>query len=375
MKVVKLTVPILIAVSLLAISLGIREGSRVGDGGGLISSALAAQTKPLVFFSTNVDGKWLDDSLVADDNLSQPASATESELSVPNDPYLENQWALSKIQVFESWSATMGNPEILVAVLDTGIDGDHEDLKDKVVAVTNFTDSPTANDIYGHGTHIAGIIAATSDNGIGIIGMAPESRLMNVKIADDKGRSQPSALAEAIVWAVDNGASVINISIELREPSQEIEDAVNYAWTQGAIIIAAAGNDGGQVPVYPAYYENSVAVAATNLDDTLAPLSNYGDWVDVAAPGFKIYSTLPNDSYGYKTGTSFAAPYVSGLAALLFSVATDNNGNGRLNDEVRAAIEAGSQEIGMDGVGAGRIDAANSMTEIRRLFPEVREVS
>ncbi len=193
---------------------------------------------------------------------------------MPNDPYWENQWALSKIQVFELWSTTMGNPEILVAVLDTGIDGDHEDLKDKVVAVTNFADSPTANDIYGHGTHIAGIIAATSDNGIGIMGMAPESRLMNVKIADDKGRSQPSALAEAIVWAVDNGASVINISIEIREPSQEIEDAVNYAWTQGAIVIAAAGNDGGQIPVYPAYYENSVAVAATNLDDTLAPLSN-----------------------------------------------------------------------------------------------------
>lgn len=375
MKVVKLTVPILIAVSLLAISLGIRESSLVGDGGGLSSSALAAQTKPLVSINIDVDGRRIADGSVADDSLSQPAPVTESELSVPNDPYLENQWALSKIQVFELWSATMGNPEILVAVLDTGIDENHEDLKDKVVAVTNFTDSPTANDIYGHGTHIAGIIAATSDNGLGIMGMAPRSRLMSAKIADDKGRSQPSALAEAIVWAVDNGASVINISIELREPSQEIEDAVNYAWTQGAIIIAAAGNDGGQVPVYPAYYENSVAVAATNLDDTLAPLSNYGDWVDVAAPGFNIYSTLPDDSYGYKTGTSFAAPYVSGLAALLFSVATDNNGNGRLNDEVRAAIEAGSQEIGIDGVGAGRIDAANSMTEIRRLFTEVQEVS
>ena len=365
MKVVKLTVPILIAVSLLAISLGIREGSLVGDGGGLISSTLAAQTRTLVSISTDVDRKWLDDGSVADDSLSRPASVTESELSVPNDPYLDNQWALSQIQVFELWPAATGNPEILVAVLDTGIDGDHEDLKDKVVAVANFTDSSTANDIHGHGTHIAGIIAATSDNGIGIIGMAPESRLMNAKIADDKGRCQPSALAEAIVWAVDNGASVINISIELREPSQEIEDAVNYAWTQGAIIIAAAGNDGGQVPVYPAYYESCVAVAATNLDDTLAPLSNYGAWVDVAAPGFNIYSTLPDDSYGYKTGTSFAASYVSGLAALLFNVATDNNGNGRLNDEVRAAIEAGCREIGMDGVGAGRIDAANSMTEIR----------
>jgi thermitase len=208
------------------------------------------------------------------------------------------------------------------------------------VAEVNLTDSPTPSDAYGHGTHIAGIIAASGNNGIGIAGVAPQCRLMNVKVADDKGRCQASAVAEGIIWAVDNGANVINISIELREPSAELEDAVNYAWSQGAVIIAAAGNDGSQSPVYPAYYENCLAVAATKQDGTLAPLSNHGDWVDAAAPGFNIYSTLPQNGYGYKTGTSFATAYVSGLAALLFNVVSDSNGDGRLNDEVRAAIEA-----------------------------------
>lgn len=194
--------------------------------------------------------------------------------------------------------------------------------------------------------------------------MARDAQLMNVKVADDKGRCQPSVVAQGIIWAVNNGASVINISIEIREASPELEDAVDYAWNQGVIIIAAAGNDGSQSPIYPAYYENSIAVAATRENDTLAPLSNYGDWVNVAAPGFNIYSTLPDDGYGYKTGTSFAAPYVSGLAALLFSVVTDTNGDGKLNDEVRAVIETGGQELNIYGVGCGRINAVNSLAEI-----------
>jgi subtilisin family serine protease len=105
-------------------------------------------------------------------------------------------------------------------------------------------------------------------------------------------------------------------------------------------------------------------VAGTKQDGTLAPLSNHGDWVDAAAPGFNIYSTLPQNSYGYKTGTSFATAYVSGLAALLFNVVSDSNGDGKLNDEVRVAIEAGCQQIGIDGVGTGRIDAATSLAEI-----------
>ena len=130
------------------------------------------------------------------------------------------------------------------------------------------------------------------------------------------------------------------------------------------MIVAAAGNDGSQSPIYPAYYENCIAVGATKQDDTLAPLSNYGDWVDVFAPGLYIYSTLLDDRYGLRSGTSFATPFVSGLAALLFDVVSDTNGDGRLNDEVRAAIEAGCQEVGHNSEGGGRIDAAGSLAAI-----------
>ncbi len=315
------------------------------------------------------------DSREANQQLARNASAAGIGLShsvsgswlaqpIPDDPHIDKQWALRKVQAPQAWLVTRSDGDIRVAILDTGIDRNHEDLDGKVVAEINFTDGPTPSDIHGHGTHIAGIVAATSNNGKGVAGLAPESRLINVKVVDDRGRCRALVLAQGIVWAADNGASVLNISLELRESSVELQKAIEYAWRRGAIIVAAAGNDGGELPTYPAYYENSIAVSATGPDDTPAPLSNHGDWVDVAAPGLNLYSTLPGNSYGYKSGTSFAAAYVSGLAALLLDIAIDTNGNGRLNDEVRAAIEAGCLEIGVDGVGKGRIDAAKAINEM-----------
>ena len=351
MRALKFTVPALVvAVSLLI-------GSRGVTGGALATS------------SPDVDRQWVESGSLVGSNPTTAALATQPEVITPNDQYLDEQWALSHIQIPKLWQITTGNREILVAVLDTGIDQNHEDLRGKVVAEVNFTDSLTPAGVYGHGTHIAGIIAANSNNGIGIAGMAPASQLMNVKVADDKGRCQARAVAKGIIWAVNNGASVINISVELEQPSPELEGAINYAWNQGTVIVAAAGNEGSQSPVYPAYYENCIAVAAIKQDDNLAPLSNHGDWVDMAAPGFNIYSTLPDNSYGYKSGTSFAAAYVSGIAALLFDAVIDTNGNGRLNDEVRAAIEAGCQEIGIRGVGRGRIDAAKTLAFVLHLQP------
>jgi len=364
MKTLKFTiVALIVVVSLLTISWRI-VGDTLATSDNIVNYTPVAQAKIPTSSSTDSDGQWVESDSVAGNSLNGSALPAQSEGLIPNDPYLGEQWALSKIQIPQLWQITTGNREILVAILDTGIDQNHEDLNGKVAIEANFTDSPTAGDIHGHGTHIAGIIAANIDNGIGIAGVAPEIQLMNVKIADDKGRSQASAVARGIIWAVDNGASVINISVEIKESSPELEDAVNYAWSRGAIIIAAAGNDGSQSPIYPGYYENCIAVAAIKDDGSLAPLSNHGDWVDVAAPGFNIYSTLPDNSYGYKTGTSFATAYVSGLAALLFSVVSDTNGDGRLNDEVRAAIEDSCQEIGIDGVGRGHIDAANALAKI-----------
>ena len=276
-----------------------------------------------------------------------------------NDPYVDRQWALTHIQVGELWQSTTSGSGIVVAVLDTGIDKNHEDLSGKVVGEANFTDSPVINDIYGHGTHIAGIIAAYGDNGLGVVGIAPQSQLLNVKVAEDDGRCQASTVAQGIIWAVDNGAVVINVSIEIRQPSAQLEAAVDYAWEHGAIVIAAAGNSGSQTPVYPAYYENVIAVAAADPDNTLAMLSNYGQWVDMAAPGSDIYSTMPDNEYGYKTGTSFATAYISGLAAILFDTLSDANGNGYLNDEVKAALENGCHPTSGLELGYGLIDAAS----------------
>jgi thermitase len=276
-------------------------------------------------------------------------------------PTLKTQWALERIHALPFTRNFNSNPPVLVAVLDTGIDKNHEDLFGRVVAEVDLTKSLSPDDIYGHGTPIAGIIAADIDNDLGVSGLAPESRLINVKVADDSGRCLLSTLAAGIIWAVDHGAMVINISIELKESTPALREAVDYAWSKGALIIAAAGNDGSSPPIYPAACDSCIAVTATQENGTLAPLANYGDWVDVAAPGLDIYSTLPGNKYGYKHGTSFAAAYVSGLAALLFSMATDTNGDGNLNDEVRRSIELGCDAIDVDGTGKGLINVAGSI--------------
>jgi len=269
-----------------------------------------------------------------------------------DDSYLAERWGVTKIETPQAWQITRGDQSIIVAVLDTGINKDNQDLADRVVAEVNFTDSPTSDDLYGHGTHMAGTIAA----------IAPECRLMNVKVADDTGRCEPSVVARGIIWAVDQGAQVINISLSMKA-SPDLVEAVNYAWSQGAVIIAAAGNKGGPEPSYPAYYVNCLAVAGTNENNSLALLSSHGDWVDVAAPGFNIYSDLPQNQYGYKTGTSAAGAHVSGVAALVFSIAEDSNGNGAANDEVRWAIENSCTPIAEDGVGQGLVNAFQAVTE------------
>ena len=230
-------------------------------------------------------------------------------------------------------------PEVLVAILDTGIDQQHEDLVGKIIDATNLTGSPTASDLLGHGTHVAGIIAATVGNGIGADGVAPDSRMLNVKVADDSGMVWPSTIAKGIVWSVDNGAKIINMSLFLPASSSSLEEAVDYAWAEGVVLIAAAGNDMRSIPTYPASYPKVIAVAAMDAGGSLWKGSNYGDWVDAYAPGVKIYSTLPGNEYGYKSGTSMAAAYVSATAASAFATVTDVNGDELLNDEVVAILE------------------------------------
>ena len=279
---------------------------------------------------------------------------------VSNDDYSGRQWAIPKIMAPEAWQVTAGKSNVVIAVLDTGIDKEQKDLAGKVMSEINLTKSQTTDDVYGHGTHIAGVVAAWANRGGGIAGLAPDCRLMNVKVADDQGRFDSPVAAKGVNWAVDHGAKVINISLMSTEPSAVLEEAINYAWNKGVVVVAAAGNLVGDKVVYPAYYSNCIAVAATDCDDRLASWSSQGDWVDVAAPGVDIYSTLPGNKYGYKSGTSMAAAHVSGLAGLLFTLEDDVNGDGYVNDEVRAAIENSCDGLNISAV-KGRINAYYSV--------------
>jgi thermitase len=279
-----------------------------------------------------------------------------------NDDYSGRQWAIPMTMAPQAWEVTSGANNVVIAVLDTGIDKQQEDLVGKVITEVNFTDSPTTEDTYGHGTHIAGIIAAVANNSVGIAGLAYNCSLMNVKVADDQGRFDSSIAAKGVIWAVDHGADVINMSLVSTEPSPGLEEAINYAWDKGAVIIAAAGNLVGTKIVYPAYYSNCIAVAATDSNDCVASWSSQGGWVDVAAPGVDIYSTLPGNKYGNRSGTSMAAAYVSGLAALLFTLEKDRNDDGFINDEVRAAIENGCDGLNTSAI-KGRINAFHAVSK------------
>ena len=284
------------------------------------------------------------------------ADAVAHAVDVPNDPYLGSQWGLTTVDAPDAWQITHGNANISIAILDTGIDVSHPDLATKVLSSISFTTSSTSNDMYGHGTHVAGIAGACNNNGIGVAGIGYNSSLMNVKVLADDGSGFYSWIANGIIWAADHGAKVINLSLGGSSASSTLENAVNYAWSKGVVVVAAAGNSGNANPFYPAYCINAIAVGATDANDTMPYWSNRGSWVDVAAPGDSIYSTILDSQYGYKSGTSMASPHVAGLAGLVLSVASDTNGDGKLNDEVRSRIESTCDNVGVD-VAFGRINA------------------
>ncbi len=264
---------------------------------------------------------------------------------VPNDPDYNQQWGLSNtgqtikgeagslhadINVEPAWDVTLGNG-ILIAVLDTGIDSNQPELSAKITGKKDFSGSGI-DDGFGHGTHIAGIIAAATNNSVGTAGVCPGCNLIIGKILDDEGYGPDSAVAEGIIWAADNGAKVINMSLG-GTSGQDIKcEAVKYAWDKGVIMAAAAGNFGNKTVNYPAHCENVIAVASTDNKDALSSFSTYGTWVDVAAPGSVIYSTLPISSYklqqlkpglktnyDYLSGTSMSTPMVAGVVGLIWS--------------------------------------------------------
>ncbi len=287
-----------------------------------------------------------------------------------NDPSLSQQWGMAKIQASNTsgqsaWDITTGNPSVKIAILDTGIDHDHEDLSAKVVVNQNFTDSSSSDDFYGHGTHVAGIAAAATNNSIGVAGVGYNSQLMNVKVLNDSGSGAYSWIANGITWATDNGAKVINMSLGGSSGSTTLQNAVDYAVSHGVVVVAAAGNNGNTARSYPGYYSGAIAVAATDVNDAKASWSTYGSWVDVAAPGVDSFSTMPNHAntigptnYGSLSGTSMATPHTAGLAGLIWAT-----GICATNTCVRSQIETTADPI--PGTGNywihGRINAYKSV--------------
>lgn len=287
-------------------------------------------------------------------------------ISTPNDQSFGSQWGMTKIQAPQAWDVTTGQPTVKIAILDTGIDQNHPDLASKIVANRNFTTSPSVDDLYGHGTHVAGVAAAATNNTLGVAGVGFNSTLMNVKVLSDTGSGNYSWIASGIIWATDNGAKVISMSLGGSGSSATLQDAVNYAWSRGVVIVAAAGNNGNSGMVYPGAYQNVIAVAATDPNDSKASFSEYGSWVDVAAPGVSIYSTFPNHTnqfgalnYGSLSGTSMATPFVAGLAALVWTTPY-----GTTNTDVRNRIENTADRITGTGTywQSGRINAYQAVS-------------
>ena len=243
-------------------------------------------------------------------------------IGTANDPYYTggNEWHLAKIQASYAWDITTGSTGILIAIVDTGANYAHPDLKDKLLAGYDFVNSDSdPSDDNGHGTAAAGCAAPSSNNSIGVAGVAWSNPILPVKVLGADGSGSYSAVANGITYAADRGARVINLSLGGTSSSLTLQNAVNYAWSKNAVVVAAAGNNGNDVPVYPGACTNVVAVSATNSSDTLPTWSNYGSYVDVAAPGESILTLYGADSYAYWSGTSFSSPITAGVVALMAS--------------------------------------------------------
>ena len=272
----------------------------------------------------------------------------------PNDVDLAEQWSLENINAEEAWNIAVGSKSIDIGVVDDAFDVSHEDLIDNIQGgwdVANddpFVKADVASDT--HGTRVAGVAAATTNNSFGMASIG-----WNVDFIPIKSTAEGAITHgyEGILKAAQEGAEIINCSWGGGGYSTTNQNIINHVYNNyNSIVVAAAGNDNTAVEHYPAAYDNVIAVAGTNANDDRRPSSNYGSWVDVAAPGTSIFTTLPQNVYGRSSGTSFSSPLVSGLLALIWSVDTT-----RSKEDVIGCLLNSAEPLSWSGSGHGRIDA------------------
>ncbi len=366
--------------------------------------------------SEYINGIYLirfENSINVNDILREYTSITEVEYTQLNYLYhlhqsgnnadSNEQWGLERINAYEAWEIEKGSRGVLVAIIDTGIDYFHKDLKENIwinpgedlnengivdssdlngidddgngfiddIQGWDFTDVPSypdngdylepdndPMDEMGHGTSIAGIIAASGSDGMS--GVAPGCRIMNLRAGTSKGFLQDDDIASAVIYAVQNGARIINMSFGDFIYSRVLRDVIRFAYNNGCVVVTSSGNNGDDRLTYPSTFDETISVGAVNEDDSLAQFSSFGNTVDITAPGASIYSTKIGNSYGFISGTSAAASFVSGLAALLIS----HNGN-LFPEQVRSIILLSADDLGQDGCdfkfGAGRVNALKAL--------------
>ncbi len=296
------------------------------------------------------------------------AVVTATTIPTGTDTYRGQQWDFTKIRVADAWPRSTGDG-VVVAVIDSGVDAGHPDLQGNVLsgydAITG--QAGTSTDTNGHGTHVAGTIAAVTGNDVGVSAIAPDAKVLPVKVLGADGKGNMSDTAEGIIWAADHGAGVINMSLGATSKVTAVSNAISYARSKGVVVVASAGNSRstGSPTSWPAADEGVIGVAATDSADKVGTFSNAGSYVDVAAPGVNIASTMPaaKGSYGFMSGTSMAAPHVAAVAALLKAYRP-----ALTPDQVQAALQSSAVDLGITGrdndYGYGRIDAVAALAAV-----------
>ena len=279
---------------------------------------------------------------------------------LPDDPLFASQWHLPKIQAADAWVYSTGSG-VIVAILDTGVDGTHPDLAAQMVPGWNAYDgNDDTSDVHGHGTWVAGVVAATTDNGLGVASVAPDALLMPVRISQPDGWAYWSTIASGLVWAADHGARVANISYGVTG-SYTVQSAANHMRSLGGLVVVAAGNTGGLVAT--AEDSTMISVSATTSTDVRASWSSYGEYVDVSAPGSGILTTSRGGGYSSVSGTSFASPCTAGVVALLLAANPLAS-----PDQVETVLKQTVLDLGTFGwdlyYGHGRVNAAEAVLAI-----------